>query len=68
METYKTQCKEKAQDFIKNNPDYKIHLIAICPAPAASSGIWYLLYNPQTAPGLHYNADAEYLFDKAQNI
>jgi hypothetical protein len=68
MKTYKTQSREKAQEFIKNNPDYKIHLIAICPAPAGASGKWYLLYNTRIAPGPDCNAYAEYLFDKAENI
>lgn len=66
MKTYKTQCREKAQEFIKNNPDYKIHLIAIC--PAAGSWKWYLLYNPRRSIGIHNNSDAEILFNKAENI
>ncbi|MBR2509907.1 MAG: hypothetical protein IKB71_09195 [Lentisphaeria bacterium] len=68
MKTYKTQCREKAQEFIKNNPAYKIHLIAICPAAAGVSGKWYLLYNPAGSIGIHNNSDAEILFNKAENI
>ena len=63
---YKTTSLNKAQNFVKKNSDYKIHLVALTPAPKDGRWKWYLIYSPKHhAGGRMDNRWAEIYFDKS---